>query len=118
MIVSIKTIEKIQYNAALAITVIIDVTSKSKLCKELSFFFNLAAGFGNYVPFIKSKQLECQNTCLSLFLLHHFTAGLTCTSIFFSKCTILEWNKLLKNVQESETIMCFIADCKACLKYT
>ena len=38
MIVSIKTIEKVQYNAALAITVIIDVTSKSKLCKELSFF--------------------------------------------------------------------------------
>ena len=30
--------EKIQYNAALAITVIIDVTSKSKLYKELSFF--------------------------------------------------------------------------------
>ena len=50
--------------------------------QRIKFFFNLAAGFGNYVPFIKSKQLECQNTCLSLFLLHHFTAGLTCTSIF------------------------------------
>ena len=32
-----KKIERIQYNAALAITVIIDVTSKSKLYKELSF---------------------------------------------------------------------------------
>ena len=55
-------IEQIQYNSALAITGAITGTSQSKLYNELGFVnVNVDVGFGNYVLFIKSRQLEYQN---------------------------------------------------------
>ena len=99
-------IEIIQYNAALAITGAIKGTSQSKSYNKLDFELNLDVGLGNYVPFIKSKQLEYLNTCLILFLkpiiyttlvhqimLQHFTSGLVYISIFFFPYTILQCNK-------------------------
>ena len=88
-------IERIQYNAALAITGAIKGTSQAKLYNELGFeSLNLDVGFRNYVLFIKSKQLEYQSTCLILFLkpiiytihvhhimLQHFAAELMYISI-------------------------------------
>ena len=65
-------IKRIQYNAVLEITCATKGTSQSKLynSNELGFEFllNLDVGFGNYELFIKSKQLEHQNTCSILFL--------------------------------------------------
>ena len=61
-------IERIQYNAALAITGIIKATSQSRLCNELGLdFLNLGVGLGNCVPFIKLKQQVYHNTCLIFF---------------------------------------------------
>ena len=71
-----KKIERIQYNAALAITGAIKGTPQSKLYCEL--------GLGSYVLFLSLKQVVYQNIYL----------------IFFHKtiiCTILVFWKMLQN---------------------
>ena len=54
-------IERIQYNAALAITGAIKGTYQSRLYSE---FLNSVVGLGKYIPFIKLKQQVYQNTFL------------------------------------------------------
>ena len=80
---------------------------------------NLDIGFWNYVLFIKSKQLEYQDTFLVLFLkpviytiLIHgimltFYSRSNVYKYSFFPYTILEWNKLDKNIQQSKTIKAF-----------
>ena len=76
---------------------------------------NLDVGFGNYVVFTKSKQLDYQNTCLILFRKPMKYARLVKSdnvTTFYSRTDvykyslftyiILEWNKLDENIQQSK----------------
>ena len=91
-------IERIQYNAALAITGAIKGTSQSKLYSELGFeSLKFRRWFRKLCTFLKSRELENQNTYLTLFqkpiiytilacqkMLQHFTVELMFSSTPFS----------------------------------
>ena len=95
MKVSIKKSKK--FNTMLPLQLHVPSKEHHKVNYVMNLFLsllNLDVGFGNYVPSIKSKQLEYQNTCLILFLkpiiytillhqimLQHFTAELMYASI-------------------------------------
>ena len=111
--------ERIQYNAPLAITGIIKITSHCSFYNALNLL-NLGVGLGISVPFKKSKQLVYCNTCLILFhkpiiyiilvqqrMLQHFKVELM-QVFFLSTCSIrIRMNKRGWNIQPSKTMLPF-----------
>ena len=119
-----QNIETIQYNVALAITVTIEVTSVSKLYNELCFeSFKFRRWFGKLCTFYKLKTIGVPEYLFDLTLITSLYSRTDLYKYSFFPDTILEWNKLVKNIQESKTIMAFInsltkdwlSDSKTCL---
>ena len=117
MKVSIKKIERIQYNAALAITGSIQVASQSRLYKELGleslkfrrFFRKLctfhkiqATGVPQYLSDLISKTNHLYRTRAAEDVTTFYSRTGVLKYSFFPY-TILEWNKLDRNIQLSKT---------------
>ena len=112
-------IERIQYNAALAITGAIRGTSQKKLYDELGFeSLRFWRCFRKLCIFCKT--LVYQDICLILFhkLINSYnthssediTTFYSRTDIFqysFFPYTILEWNKLDNKIQQSKSVLAF-----------
>ena len=113
-------IERIQYNATIAITGAIKGTSQSKLYSGLGFeSLKFRRWFRKLCTFLSLKQVVYQNACWILFhkpiictmlgfwkMLQHFTAELMVSSTLFPS-TILEWNKLDRKIGQSSTLLTF-----------
>ena len=104
-----QNIETIQYNVALAITVTIEVTSVSKLYNELCFeSFKFRRWFGKLRTFYKIKTIGVPKHLFDLTLITSLYSRTDLYKYSFFPNAILEWNKLVKNIQESKTVMAFI----------
>ena len=114
-------IEKIQYNAALAITCAIKGTSQSKLCNELVFeSLKFRCWFWKLCTFYKIKTTRVPEYLFDLTpetnhiyntpspdnVTTFYSRTNVCKYSFFPS-TILEWNKLDKNIQQSKTLKSF-----------
>ena len=117
----IQKIDRIQYNAALAITGAIKGTSQSKLCNELGFeSLKFRCWFWKLCTFYKIKTTGAPEYLFDLipetnhmYNTHSsdnvttFYSRIDVYKYSFFPCTILEWNKLDENIQQSETIKSF-----------
>ena len=116
-----QTIERIQYNTALAITGAIKGTSQSKLYSDLGFeslkfrrwfkklctlFKIKATGKPEYLFYIIPKTNHLYNARLS----ENVTTFYSRTDVFkysFFLSTILEWNKLDRRIRQSTPMLSF-----------
>ena len=114
-------IERIHYNAALAITGIIKRKYQSKLYSELGFeslkfkrwfrklctFLKLkTSGLPEYLFLLIPQNNHLYNTCF----LEDFTTFYRRIDIFkysFFQSTMLEWNKLDRKIRQSSTLLTF-----------
>ena len=86
----------IQYNPALAITVIMEVTSQSKLYNELSFeSLKFRRWFRKLYTLYKIKTIEVRKYLFDLILITSFYSRTDVWKHSFFPYTIVEWNKLV-----------------------
>ena len=114
-------IERIQYNAALVITGAIKRTYQSRLYNELSleslkfrrwfrklctFYKIKTTGVPQYLSDLIPQTNHLYNTCAAEDVTTFYSKTDACKYSFF-QYTVLEWNKLYWNIQQSKTMLSF-----------
>ena len=114
-------IERIHYNAALAITGIIKRKCQSKLYSELGFeSLKFRRGFRKFCTFLKLKTsglpeylfdlIPKNNHLYNTRFLEDFTTFYSRTDVLkysFFPSTMLEWKKLDRKIRQSSTLLTF-----------